>query len=63
MKLAFTKTQWERVSEILGNLGILTAGSIILPFILERLDPTKIVWGIVITSIFWYASIIFAKKY
>ena len=63
MKFRFTKHQWERISEILSNLGLLMAASLIIPFTFENLNITKVIWGVVISTIFWYISIIFAKKY
>lgn len=63
LKIVLTKNQWERISEVLGNLGLLTIASLILPFVFENLNVAKIIWGIVLTAVFWYISIIIAKKY
>lgn len=63
MKISLTESQWERISEILGNLGLLVLASLVLPFILGNSDASKLIWGIVVTGVFWYISIVLAMKY
>jgi hypothetical protein len=63
IRIKFTKNQWERVSEISGNGGLLSMGSIILPFILDKPNPFGVLMGMVITSCLWYISLQAARKY
>lgn len=63
MKVTLTKSQWERVSEISGNGGLLSTGSIILPFILDKPNPLGVIMGVVITIGLWYISLRAARRY
>lgn len=62
-KIVLTKNQWARISEILGNFGLLTIGIIVVPAILEKSSILLAILGVVMTALFWYASIATAKKY
>ncbi len=63
MKIALTATQWERFSEILGNLGIVVVTSTLLPLIFDQKELLGDVRGLYIAAILWYFSIITARKY
>lgn len=63
IEITLTKNQWARISEILGNFGLLTVGSIVIPAFQEKSSIILVVLGIVVAGMFWYTSIISAKKY
>ena len=63
IRLDLSKTQWARVSDILGNLGLITLTSAVIPALLEQFNILLAILGVVITSLFWYASIIVARRY
>ena len=62
MRLVLTKSQWARISELLGNLGLLTIATIVLPYILDKPNSLQAVKGVAITIGFWYISLIAARK-
>lgn len=62
-EIILTKNQWARISEILGNFGILTFGTAVIPTILDKFNILLAILGIVITALFWYASIMAARRY
>jgi hypothetical protein len=63
MKIRLTKSQWERISEISGNFGLLIVASFVFPSIANSINISQTLWGIVISLSFWYISIIIARKY
>lgn len=63
MKIKLTKHQWERISEISGNIGVVVAGTTILPFVFETGDLLDAIRGLYISTVLWYLSIRSAKKY
>lgn len=63
IRITLTEAQWQRISEILGNFGILTFGTAVVPAILDKFNIFLAILGIVVTVLFWYASIIAARKY
>lgn len=63
MGLTFTKNQWKRISEISGNGGILVFGSVVIPFFLDKIDLSRAIWGMFISTYLWYISLKVARKY
>lgn len=63
MKITLTKHQWERISEITGGGGLLVFGSVVIPFLIDKIDLPKAIWGIVISICLWYISVILARRY
>lgn len=64
MKLILTKNQWQRISEISGNLGIVVFGATLIPLLFtSNTELIGDVRGLYITAILWYISIITARKY
>ena len=63
LKIVLTKHQWQRASEILGNLGLLSLASVVIPFLLERFNLWIVIFGLVFSGITCYASIVLARKY
>lgn len=62
MRALFNRSQIDRISEILGNLGLVTVASLILPSITDATyEPIMIVSGIIITSICFISSITLLK--
>ncbi len=61
-QVKLTKKQWERVSEILGNLGILAFASVGFPFVLNNMSLLGIAWGLLAGIILWYYSILSAER-
>lgn len=62
MQLKFTKTQWFRLSEILGNLGLVFFAGVVLPYILGNKNLITIVAGLILSFTSWMSSLIIAKK-
>ncbi len=62
MKISLTKKQYERISEILGNLGLVSLTSIVIPYWLGNLNISLVISGLVLTFISWYTSVVFARK-
>lgn len=56
--------QYERLSEIAGNLGLLFIATIVLPIILgeKDVDSTKIGVGLFLTIFSWTASMWFIRN-
>lgn len=63
LKVVLTKHQWQRFSELLGNLGLLTLASVVIPYLLNEFNLVIALFGLVISFLAWYASIVLAKKY
>ena len=63
MRIKLTKSQWERVSEINSNLGIVSVVGFVIPFFLGQSDIVKLFMGLVIAVCLWYISIVLARKY
>jgi len=53
MNIKLTKSQWQRVSELSGNLGILVCGSIIIPFWLEKSYSLGVIRGLLAILFLW----------
>ena len=63
MKIKLTKSQWERVSEITSNLGVVAIIVFVIPYFSNETDQIKAISGLVIAFGLWYISIILARKY
>lgn len=63
IRIKFTKSQWERFSEISAACGTLSLGSAVIPFLLGQSELIKAFWGMVGAIMLWYISIWVAKKY
>lgn len=63
MKIILTKNQWERFSEILGNLGIVVFGSTLIPLLFDQKELLGDIRGLYIAAVLWYVSISTARKY
>lgn len=63
IRIILTKNQWERISEIFGNGGLLVFGSVVIPFFLDKVDIPKVIWGMAVSIYLWYISIKTARKY
>lgn len=61
--IKLTKNQWERLSEILGNLGLLVLGAVVIPYFFDKADILGAIRGLYITGVLWYLSLIAARKY
>lgn len=61
-KITLTKKQWERLSEILGNLGLVFFASVVLPYILEQPKLPNVISGLVLAVGCWIASILLSNK-
>ncbi len=48
MKIKFTKSQWQRISELLGNIGILSISSVIIPALFDKQNYQDVILGLVI---------------
>ena len=62
-KIILTKHQWQRFSEILGNLGLLTFASSVIPNLINELDLALAASGLLISFYFWYISLVAARRY
>lgn len=62
-QIVLTENQWQRISELLGNLGLLTLASLVIPYITDKPNSLNVVAGLVMTTGLWYASIVTARKY
>lgn len=62
-KIKFTKSQWSRLSEIAGNLGLLSIASLVIPYLLDKLNFTNVILGIALAVGMWYASLVSARRY
>lgn len=62
-KITLTKKQWERISEISSNLGLLILASFVIPFSTDEFNIFIVILGLIITVILWYGSIKIAQKY
>lgn len=60
--ITLSKQQWQRLSEILGNLGLVFLASVVLPYILEEPKLLTIISGLILVAISWVGSIIVAGK-
>lgn len=63
MKFAFTKSQWERISEIISNLGIVSVVAFIIPYFSGESDIFKMISGVVLSCGLWYISLVAARRY
>lgn len=63
LKIKLTKSQWERISDILGSLSLVSVASVVIPYVLDKPNLFLAFFGIVITIILWYASVVVARKY
>ena len=63
LKITLTKNQWSRLSEILGNFGLLTIASVVIPALQGESNILLVILGVVAAILFWYASLITARKY
>lgn len=61
--ITLTKNQWARISEILGNGGLLVLGSAAIPFLLDKSDLLGAIRGLSLAIGLWYASVVSARKY
>jgi len=52
LRSRITKNKWHRISEILGNLGILFLGSTLIPAIFElnNIAPLNLFYGLILSS-------------
>lgn len=60
-----TESQVKVLIDIGVAAGQLTGATMVLPFLVPGLDKAKlpvIVWGIMITALFWVGSVLLAKK-
>lgn len=62
-KIKFTKSQWERFSEIVGNIGLVSFASIFVPYLLDKPNSLIMISGLLISAGMWYISLVFARKY
>lgn len=62
MKISLTKRQYARISEILGNLGLVSLASIVVPYWFSDQNIIFVISGLVMTFASWYTSIVFARK-
>ena len=62
MSTKFRKKQYARISEILGNMGVLSFASIVIPFLLDGSSIQSVIWGVTIALVLWYYSLDFARK-
>lgn len=63
MRIVLTKSQWQRVSEITSNLGIVAIVAFVIPYFSNESDPIKTSAGLVISLSLWYISLAAARKY
>ncbi len=63
MRVKFTKHQWEQLSEICSNIGIVFAGSIVVPVLFDKFSWQMLILGLVGTVLAFYLSMTFARKY
>lgn len=63
MRIKLTKHQWERISELLSTLGVVSFVTFVAPFIFGETDIMTAIAGLVISLGIWYISIVIARKY
>jgi hypothetical protein len=63
IRIKLTKSQWQRVSEIFSNLGIVSMVGFVIPYFSGESDIVKLSCGIVISFGLWYISLVAARKY
>ncbi|HCB23151.1 hypothetical protein A3B42_04425 [Candidatus Daviesbacteria bacterium RIFCSPLOWO2_01_FULL_38_10] len=63
LQITLTKSQWARISEILGNGGLLGFGSIVIPAVFDIFNWMMIVLGLLAGSTLIYLSILSARRY
>lgn len=64
MKIKFSKSQWVRISEILGNMGIVFFASTGIPFLLgaDKTNIPDLISGLVLSTGCIISSVILQKK-
>lgn len=57
VKLSFSEQQLKKLSDIFSNLGLLSAGSIIVPVLVETFNPLLFIAGTLVSILFWVLSL------
>lgn len=64
MIIKLDNDQFKALSNIMADIGQVTLGSAVVPFIFgfDKTEPAVLLSGLIITFGFWILSIIFAKR-
>lgn len=63
LTIKLTKNQWARISEVFGNLGLVSVASIVLPSLMDKQNFLNTLLGLFSMIIFWYISLVTARGY
>jgi hypothetical protein len=65
MRIKLTKSQWERFSEIVGNMGLLYFGATFIPaiFDIHKVEINMFIYGLILSISSIILSILLARNY
>ena len=56
-----TKAKLNKLSDICSDIAQIAAASIVVPFAIDKFNPTMVAWGVAVAITFWIFSILLAQ--
>lgn len=56
------ETRLNRIAEIFADIAQVIFASVVIPFAIDKSNQTMLIWGLVLSLLFWFLSILFTKQ-
>lgn len=54
--------RFNKLSDICADIGQVSLGSVVIPFLVDEFEPLMVYWGLIISFTFWMLSFLLVRK-